>query len=275
MPEHDPIEIQAFADGELPPDRADAVRRAVAQDPALAAEVETARALRTHARRVLVESTPAPAAGLLARINALPLPDARPAPRPEPAPVVVTITPRPSGQRFAWVAAAAALLLCAGVWVTMRAAPPAPTPVIVPASLVTDVTKQHLMCSQIEDHFLLPGLPRVHDGLPEAASAYLGAGASVPDLSAMGYAFAGAGPCSIPGGKTLHVLYRSAGSTVSVFIQPDEGQLAIPPDRVVSAAGPTAEYPLLIWRTGGLVYYLIADSFQTAARASHAMGQSI
>ncbi len=67
------------------------------------------------------------------------------------------------------------------------------------------------------------------------------------------------------------MLYRpnrpDLADTVSVFLQPDVGQVSVEPDKVYVASPPDAPHSLLLWRSAGLVYYLVADGAGTADAA--------
>jgi hypothetical protein len=134
-----------------------------------------------------------------------------------------------------------------------------------------EVTRVHVDCSRYADHFHQPTFPREAAEMPAVLLKHLGAAAPYPDLSSVGYTFAGAGPCELPGGKTVHLLYRPSSAdladTVSVFLQPDVGQAGVEPDKVYVTSAPDAPHPVLTWRTGGLVYHLVADDAATADAA--------
>lgn len=167
----------------------------------------------------------------------------------------------------------AAACVAAGVSVGRLSAP---RPVInagslAAAPLVSEVTRVHVDCSRYTDHFHQPDFPREVSEVPAVLLKQLGTAAPFPDLSPMGYEFAGAGPCELPGGKTVHLLYRPSradmADTISVFLQPDVGQAVVEPDTVYVTSGPDAPHPALMWRSGGLVYYLVADDAGTAHAA--------
>ncbi|MGN5376506.1 anti-sigma factor family protein [Sphingomonas hankookensis] len=83
----DPETLAAYADGELDPLSAKRVERAIADDPALAAEVERHRALTARLRGSFagLDAQPMPAgvAALFARDNVVAFPAAKPAPKPQ------------------------------------------------------------------------------------------------------------------------------------------------------------------------------------------------
>jgi hypothetical protein len=73
-------------------------------------------------------------------------------------------------------------------------------------------------------------------------------------LSGIDFVFAGAEPCAIDGGKTVHLLYvrhHDLRDPLSLFVQTDAGQLPIAPDKAYALADAT--HPMLVWKTNGLV----------------------
>lgn len=271
----DPLELQSFADGELPEPRRSEVARLLDLDAEAARQVEDLRRLRAAAG-TLLKSAPGPSEDLRRRIGAL-------AAGTNDAPTIaapIRARPRPRPTRIILAGGALAALLAFGAWLAMRTPTPPdprrPDPSLIPASLVQSVTQKHLGCSAMADHFLAPEFPKIERDLAPAMSKFLGRDAAPPNLESLGFVFSGAGPCRLPGGTTLHLLYRSPDGkvAVSLFLQPDDGQLLLPQGRATVAAGPDRDHPILIWRADGLLHYLIADSFGDASRAATAMGQS-
>jgi len=83
----DPETLAAYADGELDPLSTKRVERAIADDPALAAEVERHRALTARLRgsfsKLDAQPMPAGVEALFARDNVVALPTRKPAPKPQ------------------------------------------------------------------------------------------------------------------------------------------------------------------------------------------------
>jgi hypothetical protein len=151
---------------------------------------------------------------------------------------------------------------------------------VIPASWVTSTAQHHIECSQHANHFG-PGFPRTLSELPSSLHQYLGHDSIVPNLSKLGYQFAGAGPCTIPGGKTAHLLYRakSGGNitryTVSLFIQPDTNQLSLEKGKVYYATDAIDKTPMIIWRGQGVVYYLVGEDKNQLTDAARQMGMKL
>lgn len=253
--------LTAFADGELPSAESLAVLEYLEANPQAMARVIGQQRLRLAAERSVKASTP-------------PVPDLL---RQHVADTCGVPHRTGSRRRIAsslnWLLPiAAAACVAAGVWVGRLSAPEAVTHAgSLPAPLVSEVTRVHVDCSRYADHFHEPAFPREAAGMPAVFLEHLGTAAPYPDLSAMGYEFAGAGPCTLPGGKTIHLLYRPSSSdladTVSVFLQADVGQVSVESGKVYVASPPAAPHPLLLWRSAGLVYYLVADESGTADAA--------
>ncbi|MFW6060826.1 MAG: hypothetical protein ACODAQ_11645, partial [Phycisphaeraceae bacterium] len=122
------------------------------------------------------------------------------------------------------------------------------------------------------------------EALPGRVAEYLGqpVGEATFDLSAAGYAYVQAGECHIPAGRAVHVMYRATGAgrsdALSLWIAPHDGRLDVAEGRLYVAAGAGAPHPLVLWRRGGLVYYLAGDGMEQVDRAAQhlreGMGQA-
>ena len=263
--------LTAFADGELRSAESMEVLDYLAANPQAMARVAGQQRLRLAAERSVRASTPPVPELLRQRVAAAAAAAAtviRPAPGPaDPAPRRRLFT---SMKVLLPVGAAA----CVAVGVSIgRSWSPKPVGHEGPlaAAITSELTRVHVDCSRYPDHFHEPAFPREVRAVPAALLTHLGAAAPYPDLSAMGYEFAGAGPCELPGAKTVHLLYRprraDMADTVSVFLQADAGQVGVEPDTVYVASPPDAPHPLLLWRSAGVVYYLVADDAGTANAA--------
>ncbi len=88
-------------------------------------------------------------------------------------------------------------------------------------------------------------------------------------LDAIGYNYQLTGVCGLPGSGAVHIVYHHQSepdTSISLWLRPDSGQLDdMEADRLyVETGSDTAEPPVLIWRTDGMVYYLVGDSVQDA-----------
>ena len=247
-------QFQQGHDGDAPPDDRDARDAALHQN------------LRAAARRTILRHSPPVPPALRRQIEALP--------------AVTTKTATERRPAFRWLPAAAAAVLALAATALVRFAisqknqdvtlashsgktPPQPSQWQVPVALASAATDVHRHCSAMKNHFVDRRFPRDLRALPGPAREFFGGRyAGVPDLTAIGYEFAGAAPCPIPGGKTLHVLYRSIAHPtlhLSVFLQAYTGQITIDDDKAYTAAGSENAPPMVVWRTDDLIYYLVGD----------------
>lgn len=274
-------EILRYADGELDGERAEAVRAHLAGDPVLAREVQSLRQLRAASKQSFLARTAELSDEMRASLESIIAGNTSP----------TAAAPLPQGAWFLaprWRLAAGILivggLLGASAWWlngsggsnSNSAELLRPIDSIEPAgphrAIVVAVTRKHDICTQMKNHFYDQRFPKVLAELPPAVREHFGEGAPMPDLTSLGYDFAGAGGCMLPGGNTLHLLYRSSkGSAryVSVFAQRYTGQIELPPKGVLLLAGPDAAHPLLCWRDDTTLCFLVADEAEsfTGARA--------
>lgn len=285
--------LRAQADGEAPPDLASADE---------AGSVAFERDLRSAVGRVM--NTPAPV-GVRDRVRRAigsgPAFSARERlrlVRAEEHPGVYR-APLPLAKQW-WLAAAAAVVLVVGmVWYMsgsprggpMRQRSSGPAPQAVPASLlvraVAWVEGQHEGCAEFGPLFEQKMTVRTQAEAVATAVELLNKIPTVLDLKSealrgAGYRFAGLGPCSVPGkGRSVHLLYKPDESAatgvpvVSLFVQEDTGEIDVEPGAVLvrrPVAGSDSKLHLLIWREGGLVYYLVSGSgMADEARAAFAV----
>jgi len=137
----------------------------------------------------------------------------------------------------------------------------------LPAEQVTRFTGKHKRCSElIERMRAFENSPEDLTALPAYIGDYVGS-AVYPslDLSRIGYQFLRAGPCGIPCRNSSHLIFASAPDAsgakrhVSLWIAPDEGRLPLEPGRLYRARQ-TDETPVVAWRHGELVYFLVGES---------------
>ena len=256
-------DLMAYADGELEGAAAERVRAHVEGDPVAQRKVGLHRKLCEAGRRCLSDlRVPDEVQERVANL---------------PAEVA-----RPRRMRIGYLSAVAAVLLISvggvAIWsFGNRGDEVVRGSELVPISYVTSTAQRHINCSKHANHFHTE-FPRKVEEMPASLRQYLGHGAVCPDLSKLGYQFAGCGPCTIPGGKTAHLLYRPSsgqGGCVSLFVQPDEGQLKLDKGKVYFARDEADATPMIIWRGEGVVYYLVAEENGQLSSAAREMGKRV
>ena len=117
--------------------------------------------------------------------------------------------------------------------------------------------------------------PQALGDLGPPLKAYLGRPVPYPDLSPIGYAYVGAGPCDKPLENAAHLLYRSTepnrDDTISLFVQKYDGRSPIEPGKVYRIAGKDAAHPMIVWRHGEMVFYLVGNDEQPVLKAAKQM----
>ncbi len=101
---------------------------------------------------------------------------------------------------------------------------------------------------------------------------------SALDLSVLGYTYEQVGTCSVPGRRSVHVVYKAApdsGRTgsISLWIKPDTGKAPITPGVLHTAETPSGN-PVLLWKRDGRVYYLVGDARDDAQQAAQMLASS-
>ena len=259
------LDLMAYADGQLPPAAAEEVRRWLEANPEARAKVAVHGKLCDAARRCM--GTPAVPMGLIARVDEMARQEAG-----------------ATRWRMGWVSAVAAVLVVGlgtvMMWATLtggeRRALVRQSD-LVPVTWVRSTARVHLGCSKHVDHFHA-AFPNSVKAMPASLKEFIGHDATCPDLSKLGYRFAGCGPCMIPGGKTAHLLYRPTDGSdrcVSLFVQPDTGQLKLDAAKVYYAPDPEDGTPMIVWRGKGVLYYLVAEADGQLASAAGEMGMKV
>jgi len=250
--------LTAFADGDLNPARSADVLEYLSSHPEAARTIARQMRFRGAVGRSVRGLTPPPGEALRERITAMVARDA--------ALTVRRQLPVWRQRSQFWFGAVAAALFFVALGLSfgkMIYGVAGLSDDIVPAPLVSAVTHVHVDCSRAPSLHHLP-FPHELGDLKDALQADLGRDEPYPDLSAMGYQYVGAGPCSKPMEGTVHLLYQSTNSpvvdTMSLFVQKFHGQLNIADGKIYWAQDKTAAHPMLVWRRGSLVYYLVGDA---------------
>lgn len=182
-------------------------------------------------------------------------------------------------------AAVAAVLLIAATVMFMQAGNTGSGSSGSVASLLTvkDVERfdsRHSTCAEkpdvLKDHDAF-GRPGDLEQLPIKLGDYFKTSADGMklNLSGVGYDYQLTGVCGVPGSGSVHIVYQhhdTPGRAISLWLAPDDGRLNnIEPDRVYVEAGKTLDHPVIVWRSGGLIYYLVGDSLEDAHQAVDAL----
>jgi len=295
--------VAAFADGELDLEQTIEVLSRLTIDPATTARVDHQQRLREAVRRVMRgpecrgHSTRCPEAirreiERVCRDAAASEPSAQleASPRAASSSAPSTEPDNPGGParhgvlaslgRWFPLAAAAALLLvgAAGLYV-MRGTGVVPFEGrIVNAALAQQFDVRHTACStDVSELYNHLQFPENVEALPEAVAGTVGhsiPGLAPLDLSIMGYRYVRAGRCEVPGEPAVHVIYRAeAGGSddaLSVWVTTDRGQIEdLEKDRLYMAQVPETGHPLVLWRRGGLVYYLLGETLPAVESAAN------
>ncbi len=247
--------IASFADGELSGHDNLHLLEQSQQDPKVAQRIRHQQQLLRACRRVMREPMGCPE-DLRQRVAAMAEQQEEPA---DHSPAVLARIGR-------WIPAAiAALLLLAAVGVYQAVPHSKPTADLFPVSQVDRFDSRHHLCSQTISALISdPDLPNNLDQLPAKLQEKLGQPVPGLDLSALGYDFQAIGSCSIPGDNAVHLIYKADPATgrhdsISLWIRADDGRLPIEPGRLHASYGSHDDEKLLVWRHGGMVFYLLGD----------------
>ena len=294
--------IEAFADGELDVETNLRVLERMAMNPQATQRVMHQQELRRLVDRAMREQTPAVPADLRAKIEAM----------SQQAAVESASAPSRSsdGSRLSFAtllrrwapALAASILLAVAIflWSSNRSNNVTPEPSDPPRQAFHDGTfdapifrtdlvessragrmgNRHENCAaKIEALVGTDKLSKNVSEIPAKIAAYLGPQISVPipDLSGLGYEFRGAGTCSLPGGKAVHLVYKPIDGTnrtdsMSLWIRGDEaGQVQIEEGRLYTPTDSDSPHPIMVWRRGSAVYYLVGNTNSRLTDAASAL----
>jgi anti-sigma factor RsiW len=254
--------LTAWTQGELDTDQADRLHAYLRANPGAAGKLDQSLRLAAEARRALVALAPPATAELRDRVAAL-------ANRSTGRPSSIKIFRSPASR--AW---AAAVLVAVGIGLIVGHAMTRPaivsqtTAEVIPAEIVQRVGRIHGECARVADRLHANGYPTDTTALQSDVEADFHTDLPHPDLSSVGFRYIGAGPCGDTLPNTVHLLYKSLRPTsiaaVSLFVGPYHGQYPIDPGRVYTASDDRDPFPMLVWRTDKVVYFLLADDTATA-----------
>jgi len=165
-------------------------------------------------------------------------------------------------------AAAAALILVLGTAFLLFAPGSPLAPRGYSGQLISFMDREHERC-WLDAEYLAVKFPITErEEVPEAFQAILGADVSLGDIYTSGLEFVGAGSCAVPGGKSMHLSFRTPGAApnpggnVSLFLQKDTGRLNLEPGVTYRLTRDTwfapADCAIYAWARDGLIYYLVS-----------------
>jgi len=185
-----------------------------------------------------------------------------------------------------WSAVAAVLLVVVSVFIVASQRSPlnAGRPVDIygdafQSSVIAHVEREHYRCVAPNNYGARKLNIRDIDEARDFLTGYIGHEA--PDLSLMdsGYEFVGIGRCRIPGGKlAVQAVYRDTsadGVYFSLFIQQDGDTplVEIEDNRCYEPTRDTdVRSPVYLWRSAGLIYYVISCEPDAALAIRSALG---
>jgi anti-sigma factor RsiW len=264
--------LRLGADGELTPEQAATLEAHLAANPADRERLAFERSLRSACARQMQGAAPA---GLRDRIEAALREHAA---EPEPVGAVHVagrIPPNPvvrrrRGSLTNRVLNAAAVLVVAGLAVLFLRASLSQDATVAQAEAVAGfLPAEHSACTIDPDRLTDQDLAVTDlSNVPAAFRPLLGASPSIPDIEALGYRFTGAGPCAVPGGESVHLMFEAVSERrppgcslrpLSLFIQRTD-RFNMQPGQTYVVESPDDRMTIYAWTSDGLVYYLVADS---------------
>ncbi|MBB6430234.1 hypothetical protein HNQ40_002040 [Algisphaera agarilytica] len=142
---------------------------------------------------------------------------------------------------------------------------------ILTASLAQTFGERHVKCSIGQsapyDGQLFPAeIGQLDDSLVQHVGQELD-GAAL-DLSTLGYEYKLAGFCPLPGDKSVHVMYENdKGQMLSLWIKAYDGKPTLDPGVPYIPPTDHTEQPMMVWREGDMVFYLVGDTMDDVKQA--------
>ena len=187
-----------------------------------------------------------------------------------------------------WVPAAVAAVLLVAAGVLFNQASNTPVSDSDPLALVNlspdkikQYTGRHFDCAERPDRLKNPDKFGGDDfeQLPGKLGDYFNTNANnlSLNLDGIGYDYQLTGACSLPGSGAVHILYHKQDNpetSISVWIMPTKPvHDQLEEDRVYSF-GDDPMHPVIFWRDGGLLYYLVGDSLEDCDKAVQQLRQT-
>ena len=97
-------------------------------------------------------------------------------------------------------------------------------------------------------------------------------------LDGIGYKYELTGACPLPGKGAVHVVYRHKADpdkAMSLWVMPArEEHASLKEGQVYSIASKDLMHPVIYWRQGGMLYYLVGDSLEDCDKAVKELRQT-
>ena len=294
--------LAAMSDGELDlRDNPDALAK-IAQDPQAAQRIACQQQLRQACAKAMNRPEMKCPDALAAKLRAMGVEDtAAPAPTPSPAPASTAEYRGPAvvgriGGINRWLPTAVAAVLLIAATVIYTSSNPSGGGIdgqqaaflavdeIVPASKLEHFSGRHGDCSL--DTSMLKQSKQFGDAtefnqLPGKLADYFQTSTNGMRLSldGIGYKYELTGACALPGKGAVHVVYRhkdNPGKAISLWVMPAQEQhQGLEEGQVYSKASDNnVMYPVIYWRQGSLLYYLVGDSIEDANKAVQELRQT-
>ena len=148
---------------------------------------------------------------------------------------------------------------------------------IMPMQMVNLLEKRHVGCAvDIARLPQDPQLPRKVEALPNALNERFGSRTSGLDLSGIGYEFDRVGKCTAPGEISVHLIYKPIEGSlnedmISLWIVPNVRNLKLDEGRVYTINDKEKAHPMLVWREGEMLYYMVGDSMERTIKAADSL----
>ncbi|MEO0514956.1 MAG: hypothetical protein AAF086_06635 [Planctomycetota bacterium] len=269
--------FSAFADGELDAEQKLRVLELMAADPANTQRVLHQQQLKQACGRAMVSSAAVCPDELRQKITALADTQAPAAAGPalseDENPVLARI-----GRWVAPLAVAATLLIGALVALNVMNNPYGggyTADGLITARLAETFGQRHVQCTLGQ---AAPGqtelFPADIDQLDKSLIQHVGQeldGAAL-DLSTLGYDYKLAGFCPLPGGDSVHVIYENPdGQSLSLWVKPYDQQPVLDPGVPYVPPHDHTTQPMMVWREGNMVFYLVGDTMEDVRQAQPAI----
>ncbi|MEO0476414.1 MAG: hypothetical protein AAF085_10675 [Planctomycetota bacterium] len=184
-----------------------------------------------------------------------------------------------------WVpaAVAAVLLVAAGVLFNQaNTGGPSAGSEIVTVSDIAKLTGRHFDCAERPDRLKNPDQfgGKDFEQLPGKLGDYFNTDVDKLSLNldGIGYDYKLTGTCSLPGSGAVHIVYHKQDNpdkSISVWIVPTKPEHdKLQEGRVYSEVGDDLLRPVIFWRDGGLLYYLVGDSLEDCDKAVQQLRQA-